>query len=98
MNVITRKQFENIDPLNGIFVFLNGESCRLCDGFLGKLKGYNTKDWTAVLLSNDDMNHMATKHLVIKVPISRRYVDGLMVKEIHGVLFQKQIRELRECI
>ena len=100
MMVITRGEFDRIIIKRGLFAFLNGESCKLCDRYMVSLKDFKDtkfyRNLSILLLRDDDRQWLFVDQQVLSTPLTRLYVDGLPVFQKGGILFDSQIKEFEK--
>lgn len=86
--------YKNFDPINqnGVFCFLNMESCFACSEYMKELAQYDTKNWTMVILGDDDSEDFKSKGFT--TPLTRIYVAGRIEHEVGGILYSSQVRDI----
>lgn len=96
MEQISREQFENEAPLNGVFVFSMHEECPLCEEYLKILEHYDTSGWKEVVLKPEDKEWVVKELVIHGFPATRFYVDGLCTFDRGGILYSTQLKKLRK--
>ena len=102
MKVITKSDFLSIHKKRGIFAFLNGESCKLCEKYMKEISNFKSSPFYSllqiILLRDDDRHWMVVENQVLSTPCTRIYVDNMYVYQKGGVLFSTQINEFESKI
>ena len=97
MKIITVDEYKNItSSKNGVFVFLNTNSCPLCTDYLEVLNEKNLDGWTIVKIKDDEMKWALVNETIIGTPQTRIYLDNMVVYEKGGIFYTKQYNDIRE--
>ena len=97
MKIINVDEYKNIqDPKYGVFVFLNTNSCPLCNDYLEVLNQKNLSGWTIVKIKDDEMKWALVKETIMGTPQTRIYFDDMVVYQKGGIFYTKQYKEIRE--
>jgi hypothetical protein len=99
MNVILLSDFKKIEVKNKLYVFLNAESCRLCDSFISNISNKIDKDdWTFVLCRDEDEEWLYINLAITHVPQTYLYKDNDILYQIGGMLFETQLKNIKQTI
>jgi len=79
---------------NGVYVFIL-DDCFICQEYLKELKKIDTSDWY-LIDCGQNAGYFLRQHNVDDVPHTRVYIDGEIIWERSGALYEKQRRELFE--
>lgn len=92
MEVLMYSGFEELKNKNGVFAFLEMETCFTCNEYLKELKSYNTGMWTIIVIDKEVRKEFEKENLTI--PLTRIYKDNKIVHEIGGILYSTQINKI----
>ena len=95
MNILNLSDFRNIEaPKNGVYVFLNTNSCPLCTDYLEILNTKNLTGWNIVKITDNEKDWIFKHEVVIGTPTTRIYLDDIVVHEKRGILYTTQYDEV----
>lgn len=102
MKVITKSDFIKIRSKKGLFSFLNGESCKLCEKYMKEISNFKEtlfyNHLQVILLRDEDKHWMFVENQVVSTPCTRIYVEDKYVFQKGGILFSTQIEEFNRKI
>lgn len=83
--------------LDGIYIYIL-DDCSLCIEYLKELEVKKTFENVYVVNCNEDVDYFMREFGLDNMPYTIVYKDGKELYERAGILFEKQIRDLKEAL
>lgn len=96
IKIINHTQFKKRvnNKLNGIYVFI-ADDCSLCDTYMKNLENFGCFSDITVINCLENIDYYMKEFGLDNMPYTLIFKEGKEVYEAEGVLYEKQLRELK---
>lgn len=84
-----------VERLNGIYVFITYD-CFLCQSLLKNFEKFNMIEYIYVVDCAENVDYFMSNFGLDDMPTTTIFKEGKKEHEVIGVLYEKQMRELKE--
>lgn len=88
--VVTYSTYASMDDKNGVFAFLDLDTCFVCTEYLKELQKYDKSEWTIVACPQTILE--------LRTPTTIIFNNNKEVYRREGVLYSTQMREIYEIL